>query len=143
MTQQSTHEHYGQEEPLAPGSERGFAIVIAATLTLFGCLNWWHDGHAWTWLIGIAAILLALGFCWPIALRPLNRLWFRFGLLLHAVVNPIVMGFVFYGAVLPTGLVMRALGKDSLRLKLEPDRDSYWLAREPPGPAPETMKDQF
>jgi hypothetical protein len=63
--------------------------------------------------------------------------------LLHAVVNPLIMGLVFYGAVLPTGLVMRALGKDVLRLKLEPDRDSYWLDRQPPGPAPETMKDQF
>jgi hypothetical protein len=63
--------------------------------------------------------------------------------LLHAVVNPIVMALVFYGAVLPTGLVMRAMGKDTLSLKIEPDRDSYWILRQTPGPAPETMKDQF
>jgi hypothetical protein len=143
MTQQFTHEHYDRVEHVAPGSERAFAIVIAAALSLFGALNWWHDGHAWAWLIGTAALLLILGFCWPAALKPLNWLWFKFGLLLHAVINPLVMGLVFYGAVLPTGLVMRALGKDSLRLKLEPDRDSYWLPRQPPGPAPETMKDQF
>ena len=73
----------------------------------------------------------------------MNWLWFRFGLLLHSVVNPVIMGVVFYVAVLPTGLVMRALGKDLLRLKFEPDRDTYWIARQPPGPAPETMKDQF
>ena len=60
-----------------------------------------------------------------------------------SIVNPIVMGLLFYGTVLPTGLVMRALGKDLLRLKREPDADSYWIVRAPPGPAPETMKDQF
>ena len=64
-------------------------------------------------------------------------------MLLHAVVNPIVMAILFYVAVLPTGLLMRAMGKDMLRLKREPENESYWILRRPPGPAPETMKDQF
>jgi hypothetical protein len=88
-------------------------------------------------------VFLAVAFLWPAALKPLNRLWFKFGLLLHAVVSPLVMGLLFYVAVWPTGLVMRALGRDLLRLKREPDSDSYWIVRRPPGPAPETMKDQF
>jgi len=50
---------------------------------------------------------------------------------------------VFFGTVLPTGLIMRLMGKDLLRLKREPEADSYWIRRRPPGPAPETMKDQF
>jgi hypothetical protein len=58
-------------------------------------------------------------------------------------VNPIVMAFVFFGAVLPTGLIMRAVGKDPMRLKCEPDANSYWIERRPPGPAPESLKDQF
>ena len=65
------------------------------------------------------------------------------GLLLHKVVNPIVMAFVFFGAVLPTGFIMRSLGKDPLRLKYQPDANSYWIERRPPGPAPESLKDQF
>jgi hypothetical protein len=59
------------------------------------------------------------------------------------VVNPIVMGLVFYGAVLPTGLVMRALGHDLLRLRRDAKADSYWIRRQPPGPAPQSMVDQF
>jgi hypothetical protein len=86
----------------------------------------------------LAATLLYLA-----ALKPLNRLWLKFGLLLHKVVNPIVMGFVFFGAVLPTGLIMRALGKDLLRRKWQPDANSYWIERRPPGPAPASMRDQF
>jgi hypothetical protein len=64
-------------------------------------------------------------------------------MLLHNVVNPIVMALVFFATVLPTGLVMRALGKDLLRLKRQPNVDSYWIERRPPGPTPESMKDQF
>jgi hypothetical protein len=80
---------------------------------------------------------------WPAALRPLNRLWLRFGLLLYRVVNPVVMALVFYSTMVPIGLAMRLCGKDPLRLRREPDAASYWLEREPPGPLPATMKNQF
>ena len=70
-------------------------------------------------------------------------LWLKFGLLLHKIVNPVIMALLFYGTVLPTGLIARAMGKDLLRLKREPDAESYWIVRTPAGPAPETMKDQF
>ena len=70
------------------------------------------------------------------SLHPLNRIWLKFGLLLHKVVNPIVMALLFYGTILPTGLVMRMLGRDLLRLSGEPRaRTSYWIVRQPPGTA--------
>jgi hypothetical protein len=78
----------------------------------------------------------------PALLHPLNRLWMKLGLLLHKIVNPIVMGLLFYGTIWPTGLAMRMRGRDLLRLKRDPDADTYWIAR-PPGPLPETMRDQF
>ena len=143
MTQRSTHESLTREEQAAPRSELSFAIVMAVALALLGGINWLHDGRVWPWFGGIAALFVVAGYFCPAALKPLNWLWFKFGLLLHTVVNPIVMGLVFYGAVLPTGLLMRAMGKDLLRLKFEPERDSYWIVRQPPGPAPESMKDQF
>jgi len=77
------------------------------------------------------------------ALNPLNRARIKLGLLLHQVVNPVVMDLVFYEAVLPNGLVMRAMDRDLLRLKPQPKAESYWIVRTPPGPAPKTMKDQF
>jgi hypothetical protein len=53
------------------------------------------------------------------------------------------MSLVYYVSVVPTGLIMRALGRDLRRLKIDRDADTYWISRQPPGPAPETMKDQF
>jgi hypothetical protein len=141
--QQSTHENFSRQDTIAPGSERSFGLVIAAALVLLSLLNWWHDGRVWPWMGSIAAVLLAAAFIYPAVLKPLNFIWFKFGLLLHAVVNPIVMAILFYVAVLPTGLLMRAMGKDILRLKREPESESYWILRRPPGPAPESMKDQF
>ena len=140
---QATHEVFSRDEKIVTGSDRSFGIVMAAVLAAVTLLNAWHSGRLWPWTGGIAAVFLATGLLRPSLLNPLNRAWLKFGLLLHAVVNPVVMALLYFGTVLPTGLVMRILGKDLLRLKQQPDADSYWIAREPPGPLPETMKDQF
>lgn len=140
---QSTHEVFFREENIVAGSDRSFGLVMAAAFAAVSLLNAWHVGRIWPWTAGVAALFLAAALLRPGVLNPLNRLWLKFGLLLHGVVNPVIMALLFYGTVLPTGLVMRALGKDLLRLKRQPDAASYWIVRHPPGPAPETMKDQF
>ena len=119
------------------------SYVMTAAFAVMSALNWWHEGRSWRWTGGIAALFLAAALFYPAALKPLNRFWLKFGMLLHKVVNPVVMALVFFATVLPTGLVMRALGRDLLRLKRQPNVDSYWIERRPPGPAPESMKNQF
>jgi hypothetical protein len=141
--ERSTHEVFFRDEEVVVGSDRTFGLIMAAALAALALLNVWHAGLLWPWTGGMAALFLAAGLLRPAVLHPLNLIWLRFGLLLHRVVNPIVMALLFYGTILPTGLVMRMLGKDLLRLKRQPDADSYWIVRQPPGPSPETMKDQF
>jgi hypothetical protein len=139
----SIHENYSRDETASLGSDRSFGLVMAAAFSVFTLLSVLHHGRAWPVMAIIAMLFAAAAVVVPAALNPLNRAWLKFGLLLHKLISPIIMGLVFYGAVLPTGLVMRARGKDLLRLKFEPEADSYWIARRPPGPAPESMKDQF
>ena len=67
----------------------------------------------------------------------------RFGLLLHRIVNPLVMALLFFLVVTPIALLMRLFGKRPLHLKTEPDAATYWIPRDPPGPEPDTMKQQF
>ncbi len=139
----STHETFSREETVKAGSDRAFGITFAVVFGILTGIHWWHDGH-WVRELGTTSLLfLAAGLLVPSVLGPLNRAWLKFGLLLHKIVNPLIMGLLFYGTVLPTGLVMRARGRDLLRLKRDPAAPSYWIRRTPPGPAPESMKDQF
>jgi len=94
-------------------------------------------------LLALAVLFAGLALSWTAALAPLNRLWLRFGLLLYKVVQPLVLGLLFYGTVTPVGWLMRKAGKDPLRLRRDPAAQSYWVLRQPPGPAPESMKNQF
>ena len=124
------------------GSDRTFGWVMAAALALLTLFNGWHSGRLWPWTLALAAAFAVMTVIRPAALHPLNRVWTKLGLLLHKIANPVLMGLIFYGTVLPTGLVMRWSGKDPLRLKRDEGTESYWIRRTP-GPAPETMRDQF
>ena len=139
----STHEDLSRDEVVVRGSDRSFGFVMAGGFAVLSLLNFWHAGRVWPYMLLVAAFFALSGFLYPALLGPLNRAWFKFGLLLHKVINPIILGLVFYGAVLPTGLIARACGKDLLRLELQPKAESYWIIRQPPGPAANTMTDQF
>lgn len=139
---QSTHENFDREEASSPGSDRTFGLVMAGALTFAAFMNGRHAGRLWPWELTLAALFLAAAAIKPPLLNPLHRLWMKLGLVLNKIVNPIVMGLLFYGTIWPTGLVMRLRGRDLLRLKREPASSTYWIARAP-GPLPESMKDQF
>jgi hypothetical protein len=71
-------------------------------------------------------MFLILALFWTAPLRGLNRIWMQFGLMLYGVINPVVMAFLFYSTVVPMGLMMRAFGRDALRLKRHKGAASYW-----------------
>lgn len=137
------HEDFGREAKVEGSSDRSFGAVFAAVFAIVGLWPLTGGGGVRIWSLGIAAAFALAALARPGLLAPLNRLWMRFGLLLHRVVSPLVMGMLFYLTVTPTGMLMRALGKDPLRLRRDPGAQSYWIERDPPGPAPETMKNQF
>jgi hypothetical protein len=64
-------------------------------------------------------------------------------MLLHRITTPVILALLFWITVVPTGLLMRAFGKDPLRLKFDRDARSYWIERTPPGPAPDSLRNQF
>jgi hypothetical protein len=138
-----SHELLGREETVKSSSNRGFGYVFAAVCALVAALSWYHGGQRWGWWLAAAALFALAAILVPQWLAPLNRLWTRLGLLLAAVIGPAVMALVFYGCITPIGALMRLFGKDPLRLRYEPDAASYWIPREPPGPAPDTLKNQF
>ncbi len=141
--QPATHEDLRREHTVKTSSDRSFGFVFAAVFMVIGLWPLLGGNGVRLWALAVAAIFLAAGAVLPRILAPMNRAWTKLGLLLHHVVNPLVMGFLFYLVVTPVGLLMRLFGKDPLRLRLDPEAKSYWIERRPPGPAPETMKNQF
>ena len=139
------HEDFTREEEVPGSSDRSFGLVMAAFFAIVAVAPLVQGSLAairW-WAVGIAAAFLALALLRPAVLRPLNRLWLKLGLLLAKIVSPVVLALLFYVTVTPVGLLMRAAGKDPLRLRRNAGAASYWIAREPPGPAPQSMKHQF
>jgi hypothetical protein len=112
------------------GSDRGFGLTVGAVLLAFGLWGLLR-GHG-PLSIGVpsaaGAALVILGLTAPRLLGAANRAWFRLGLLLGRIVAPLVMGVVFLTTVLPTGLIMRLVGKDPLRLRGRGD-ESFWVVR--------------
>ena len=131
------------EDDVRPGSDRNFGLVMAAAAAVFGCLPLLRAATPHWWLLALAVTFAALALLAPRLLFPLNYAWFRFGLLLHRVISPLVIGAVFFLCVTPIGVMMRLFGKDVLSLRRRDDLSSYWIVREPPGPEPGTMTNQF
>ena len=126
-----------------PGSERTFGLVFAGLFVIIGGRPLLHHATPYWWALVLAVAFAIAAFGAPATLRPLNWLWHRFGLLLHRIVSPLVMGAIFFLAVTPVALIMRLFGKDTLSLRLRRDLKTYWIARETPGSAPDSMKQQF
>jgi hypothetical protein len=138
-----THESFDREEAVRGSSDRIFGLVFAVVFTLVGLSPLRHGLPLRWWAVVLAAAFLGAALLAPGILAPLNRLWLRLGLLLHAVVNPVVMALLFFTTVTPMGWCMRLLGKDPLRLRFDGDAPTYWIERRPPGPTSDTMPRQF
>jgi hypothetical protein len=138
------HENLQRAEKVKGSSDQSFGLVIASAFALIGLIPVWRAPHQprW-WALGFAIVFALLALLWPKQLAALNRLWQRLGLLLSAVVSPIVLGLLFFTTLLPVGLLMRLCGKDPLRLRRDPASTSYWIRRDASGSTPSSMKHQF
>lgn len=137
------HEDLVRDGEVQGSSDRAFGVVFTVVFAIIGLFPLLGSGDVRVWALGVAAAILVVALARPSLLAPLNRLWMKLGLLLHRVVSPVVLGLLFYGVVLPTGLLMRLLGKRTIPTAFDRDRESYWIPRDPPGPEPEGMKNQF
>ena len=140
----NSHETFANEPVSNKSSERSFGIVFCVFFLILSGWNLYLGNIDWClYFLTISILLMILAIFFPVSLKLPNRAWFQFGLILHKIVSPIILGFLFYGTVTPTGLIMRLLRKDLLNLRLDRKTESYWIHRKPPGPEPKSMTDQF
>ena len=107
-------------------TNRSFGIVFFIVFVLIGLYPLLKGNEIRYWSIIISLVFLILGVLNSKILSPLNKLWFKFGILLGSIVSPIVMGFIFFLVVTPISLIMKLAGKDILNLKKN-NKNSYWI----------------
>src|SRR5260221_13473328 len=137
------HEDLSRDDKIEGSSDRGFGLVFAAFSAIVAASRLWKGQPSGTWWVAATGVTLAVALLRPGLLAPLNRLWLKLGLLLFRIISPLTLGLLFFLTITPIGLLMRALNKDFLRRRLERQATNYWILREPPGPAPETLKNQY
>lgn len=132
------------KQDVVGSSDRAFGLVFAVVfflIALFPLLSGqgiWKSAIVFSLAFGLAALTA------PRILSPLNRLWTRFGLLLHKITSPIILGIMFFLVITPIGIIMRALRKNSpLNMTLDHECRTYWIERTPPGPRHDSFTNQF
>ena len=144
MSQRRDHHEFGAgHQEIETSSDRSFGLVFAVVFALLAGYFAWRGHSWWPALLAPATAFLLLALLRPALLAWPNRLWTRLGLLLGAIVAPIVMGVVYFAVFTPMGLIARLLGKDFLRLRRDPAAATYWLPRQDQQPTSERLRDQF
>ena len=162
-----SHESFSRQDEPKGSSDRGFGLVfcgfflILAISSYFKKLPFSVDPSTFStcpfWsahpelmayalpltFLTVSFIFLIMALLVPKALAPLNWVWTRLGVLLHKFVSPIVLGILFFLVFTPIGIAIRVFGGDPLRLRHDSKAHSYWIVRSPPGPAPDSLKNQF
>jgi len=121
------------------GSNKSFGIVFFIVFLIIALYPMLKEQDSRLWSLIISFIFLILGMINSSILTPLNKIWFKFGILLGNIISPIVMAIVFFGVVLPTGIVMKILRKDLIGLKKN-NKNTYWIEKKS---QMTSMKNQF
>ena len=120
-------------------SNRSFGIVFFIVFLLIATYPLLKGNDVRVWSLLISFGFLILGLINSKILSPLNKLWFKFGLILGKIISPLIMGIIFFVVVTPIGIVMRVLKKDLLNLKYN-QKETYWIKKTGPK---SKMKNQF
>jgi len=124
-------------------SDRAFGLVFASLFTIVACWPLLDGAPIRYWALAVGTVFFLLAVVRPHSLALANRWWARFGLLLSRIVSPLALGFVYYVAVVPVGILMRLFGKDNLGLRFDRSAQSYWVKRDPKARPDDSMKNQF
>ncbi len=114
---------------------RKFGFAFGGGLTVLGSLLLWREKVPAPYVLGVAVLVLALAALAPRALRPLEWLMSRIFLAVTSVLTYVLLTILYILVLTPIGLIRRLMGKESLGLRPDPGKESYWIDVDPEGPA--------
>jgi hypothetical protein len=140
----ATHEDFSRSHAVQASGLRAFGVVFVVAFALVGLWPLASRGEVRVWALVVAAVLAAVTLVAPALLALPNRLWMKVGALMHRIVSPVVLAFMFYVVVTPVGLLKRALSRGDFTWRRGGGgAETYWKRRDPPGPKPDSLHHQF
>ncbi len=143
MDKPRSFENFDRVEKAKLPSNKSFGFVFSAFFLLLSLMAWRKQSHHLDLWVGLCALALIITLFYPRLLKPFNLVWNKFGLLLHKITTPIIMGLMFYLVFFPLGIFLQQLKKLSLKKGFDPELKSYWIARPALSPEPRSMKNSF
>ena len=135
--------HLKKTEDAKRSSDKSFGIVFSIVFFIIGVWPLFNreEPRFWAFITGLSLFIIA--FIKPNLLTKLNLVWFKFGELLHKIMNPLILALIFFIIIMPIGLIMQLCSKRPIPLKFDKAKKTYWIDKTPSGPEPDTMKRQF
>ena len=129
-----------KSQQIKTSSNRSFGFVFFLFFLIIAVYPLFNSNSIYYWALFISFIFLVLSIMNSKILTPLNKIWFKFGLLIGLIISPLVMGLIYFVVVTPTSFIMKILGKDILNLKKNDKKNTYWIQKSEPK---SKMKKQF
>lgn len=136
----NSHENYNRVETTLVGSEKNFGLTFAVIFMLLALAPLIRQHPPRWWAVALSLLFLTLALISPKLLKIPNLYWFKFGMLLHTILSPIILALLFFAVFTPLGLVLRLFRKDILNIKIKKSLASYWIKSDA---SITSMKDQF
>ena len=109
---------------------RNFGITFGVLLGLLGGALWWKGKDTYTLFLFFSGAFFFLGFVLPSILKPLQKAWMAFAVVLGFFMTRVILSVLFYVVFTGIGLGGRLFGKQFLDLKMDHSLKSYWNYRE-------------
>ena len=143
MARPNFHEDLSRDEEIAATPDRSIGFLFAVVFTIVALLPLLGGHGSRRWALIVAAAFFGVALIAPPLLHPLNVFWRGLGVFLHRIVNPLVMGAMFFVAILPTSVIMRIVRRDVMKRTFDRSASTYWIKRESPGTDPASMRNQY
>ncbi|MCY4159364.1 MAG: SxtJ family membrane protein [Bacteroidetes bacterium] len=119
---------------------RWFGITIGLALLVIAGILYWRDISGIIVAASAGILLFIIGMLAPKLLGPLYKPWMMLAIILGFIMTRILLFGIFVFLFIPTGLLMRLLGRDPLRRKLDPDSETYWIPKQYDTRIPERLE---
>ncbi|MCK5787250.1 MAG: hypothetical protein KAH54_11930 [Candidatus Sabulitectum sp.] len=113
---------------------RKYGFIMFGALAVISLLLFWREKPTWVFTAVPSLLFLLFALVIPGALRPVEKLWMKLAAVLGFIMTNVLLFLVFIFAIIPTGLILRLLGKTPIKKSFARDASSYWLEVDKNGP---------